>query len=497
MNKASITFASSLTKLCEINSSFDTGILKVCYTGKNKNGSDISKQAILRSLKTIYNCPIVCNYDRDSDSIGGHDMEIVKNNEGALRIVNITTPVGVIPESATPYFEEFTEDDGTVNEYLCTPVLLWKRQEAYHKIKNDGITAQSMEITVKDGEIKDGFYRIHDFEFTAFCLLGNCKPCFEGAALEFTKQDFKQQFAEMMHDLKESFRQVCTSTEGDDIHTKNYLTEGGKRALEEKMELVARFGIDIETLDFAIEDFTTEELTEKFESMLAVRNKFALTSNIVDEIYRVLGEVKVEREWGACPRYYYEDCDFESNEVYCWDSNDWLLYGFPYTISGDSISIDFGCKKRKKYVIADFDEGEQVSPLGVVFAEMEQKLREAAELETKYQSASDTIASMETELDELRQFKIDTESAIAKGERDEVFARFEDLVGIEAFENLREKCMEYDIETLEEKCFAIRGRSGASTKFTLKSQTPKLKVEKADMSDEPYGGVFALYGFDK
>ena len=64
----SMTYASSLTNLCEVNSSFDTGILRICYTGENRNGSSISKRAIERSLPTIYNCPIVCHYDRETDT---------------------------------------------------------------------------------------------------------------------------------------------------------------------------------------------------------------------------------------------------------------------------------------------------------------------------------------------------------------------------------------------------------------------------------------------
>ena len=506
-----MTYASSLTDLCEVNSSFDTGILRICYTGDNRNGSHISKSAIKQSLKTIYNCPIVCHYDRETDTLGGHDMEIVRDDNGGLHIVNVTQPIGVIPESSRVWFDEHEENDGTVHEYLYAEALIWKRQEAYRKIKKDGITAHSMEITVKDGNMVDGVYHINDFEFTAFALIG-VEPCFESSSLEmFSKQDFKQQLSEMMQDLKESFKQVNTSKEDDNTHPHNYSMEGGEKVLEDKMELIAKYGIDVESLDFSIDDFTLEELTEKFEAMQAnpdegegnpsgaeptvpTEDKFALTSNIIEELYRVLGEVKIEREWGECNRYWYVDCDFELNEVYCWDSSDWLLYGFTYSVDGDSITIDFDSKKRKKYVIVDFDEGEQPSPFAPVFADMEQKLHDNAEWEAKYQTASDTITSMEEELGELRQFKTDTEAASAQGERDEVFARFEDLVGVEAFETLRENCMEYNIETLEEKCYAIRGRNGGAAKFALEPKAPKIPVEKTDVANEPYGGLFAKYG---
>ena len=146
----SIVFSSGITSLTERNTSFDSGILRVCYTGKNRNNSFISKETFERCMPSIYNCPIVCRYDRDTDTIGSHDMELVGTDDGGMRIVNITQPVGVVPESAKYWWEEI-EDDSGLHEYLCVDVLIWKRQEAYKKIKEDGITDESMEISVKEG----------------------------------------------------------------------------------------------------------------------------------------------------------------------------------------------------------------------------------------------------------------------------------------------------------------------------------------------------------
>lgn len=512
MNKVlNLTYASSLTRLCEVNSSFDSGILRIAYTGENRNGSYIDKETFEKCIKTIYNCPIVCNYDRDSDTLGGHDMEVVRDNKGELRLINITTPVGCIPESAKVFWETVDEDDGTTHEYLCAEALLWKRQEAYQKIKKDGFTAQSMEITVKDGETVDGIYKIYDFEFTAFALIG-VTPCFESAALEFSKQDFKQQLSQMMLEMKESFSMVNPSSE-DDIHPQEYSTEGGEKVLNEKMDLIAKYGVDAEKLGFSIEDISIEELEEKLKAFVESsdakpdsgepddnknddtkpEDKFALESNLRNELIRVLESETIQREWGECTRYWFVDYDKDACVVYCWDTEDWLLYGFTYTVDGDSVTVNYADKKRKKYEIVDFDEGEQASPFAQVFAMFENKIKSNTELEAKYQTASDTIASMETELGELRKFKADTEAAVAQSARDEVFARFEDLIGVEAFDALKENCAQYDIETLEEKCFAIRGRNSV-VKFSAEQKAPKLKVEKTGMTKAPYGGLFEQYG---
>lgn len=500
-----LTYASSLTDLCEINPSFDSGILRIAYPGANPNGSYISKETFERCVKSIYNCPIVCNYNRESDTLGGHDMEVVRDNDGELSLINMTTPLGCIPESSRIFWDEVTEDDGSVHEYLCAEALLWKRQEAYKKVKRDGIVAQSMEITVKDGEMIDGIYHIKDFIFTAFALIG-VAPCFESASLEtFSKQDFKAQLSEMMSELKNSFNLVKAPIGDDNIQTTNHLTKGGEQVLD-KNELISQYGIDISTLDFSIDDFTVEELEERFKAIKnnipkqeGTKDKFALMQNLVEEMNRALSVEKVWREWGECNRYWFVDCDLDICEIYCWDSEDWLLYGFTYTMNGDNVVIDFTSKKRMKYVITDFDEGDQASPIAAAFTQIEKAIQDnadqkATEWKGKYQAASENITSMENELKTLRKFKSDTEAALVQDERENIFAQFEDLSGVEAFEALKNNCTNLDIETLEEKCYAIRGRQGVAAKFELGTKPPKFDIQKEKHDNAPYGGLFEKYG---
>ena len=506
-----MAYSSSLSSLCEINSSFDTGVLRIAYTGANRNGSFISKETFERCIETLYNCPIVCHYDRETDSIGGHDMELVSGEDGSMRLVNMTIPIGVIPESSKYFWSVVEEEDGTEHEYLCADVLIWKRQEAYRKIKEDGITAHSMELTVKDGVMEGGLFVIKDFEFTAFCLLGDeHEPCFESSALGlFSYDEMKKQMADMMSDLKNEFSLVVPPVGDNDKHPQNHPMEGGEKVLNEKLALVAEYGLEVENLEFSIEDLTLEELREKFEAMKPAepavdpvvdepaepKADFALAGQIRDEIYNALSAEKIECCWGEMTRYHYVDHDHEALQVYCYDADDWKLYGFAYSMNGDNVVIDFESKKRMKFAIVDFDEGEQSAPFAGVFEEItKQYTANDTQWSEKYQTASDTITSMENELGTLRQFKTDTEEAAMAVARDEVFAQFEDLVGVEEFDALRENCAEYELDALEEKCFAIRGRKGASAKFAHESKPTKLKVDKTKPVNEPYGGLFARYG---
>lgn len=497
----SLTYASSITDFCEINSSFDSALLQIAYHGDNRHKTNISKAVFEKCVKTLFNCPVVCNYDREEDTLGDHDVEIVTDDDGNSRLVHITHPIGVVPVGARTFWKEVEEKDGSIKEYLCADVLLWKRQEAYRKIKKDGIAAHSMEIVIKDGKRIDGIYHILDFEFTALTLIG-VAPCFESAALVFHKEDFELQFSTMMQELKEGFTEVMAHFGDDNTKQEKISTEGGQEVLMNKDELVAKYSIDIDSLDFSIEDYDVEELEAKFQT-IAEEKQFALNRNVINEIHNALSKMKVVREYGECNKYSYEDCDIEQQMVYCWDTDNWLLYGFSYELDGDNVVIDFDSKKRMKYVIAEFDEGEQGSPFMHVFEMMQNKLEEYSDVAEKFSAASEAMASMETELSELRQYKLDIEKANRDAERAELFGKFSALAGIEDFEALKEDCDGLDLATIEEKCYAIKGKHAVShADFSLNNeQLPVVKVDVTGRKDVnaalPYGGLHEKYGFHK
>ena len=308
---------------------------------------------------------------------------------------------------------------------------------------------------------------------------------------------------QMMQEFKEAFTTAQPSKEVG-IHPQNY-SEGGEEVLEQKVALMAEFGLTTEMLDFNIDDFSVEELREKFEALKTTGSEpaanagnpesFALEGQFRDELFGALESEKVETCWGMDSHYWFWDYDRDASEVYATDVTDWNLYGFPYSMDGDHVVIDFAGKKRMKLSLVPFDEGGQADPISGMFAKITEKYSaNDTQWAEKYQTASDTISSMENELGTLRQFKTDTEDAAAKGEREKVFAQFEDLVGVEAFENLREHCTEYAVDVLEEKCYAIRGRNGTAAKFSVEPKSPKLVVEKTSVTPEPYGGVFTEYG---
>lgn len=538
-----IVFSSGISDITEKNTSFDGGVLKIAYTGKNRNGSHISKAAFERSLSTIYNCPVVANYNRETDTIGSHDMEIVKDDSG-VHIVNITQPVGIIPESARVWWELDDDENGVEHEYLCADVLLWKRQEAYQKIKRDGIVDESMEINVIAGKLdkRDNIYYIDKFEFTAFCLLGTAEPCYEGASLEvFSKDEFRAQLSEMLSEFKESFSVISAQNGQSDIN--NSLTEGGEIALQNDVDLEKRVdyaddtaeagageGIDSgdgNSLDDAeLEpiggngetqepgtnpstepaadpaDETPEEETpandgddpednsdeDPITPGRAPRSTYELISLVIEEAVKALYSLgDVETPWGIDHRYWYWDIDTDVKEVYATDVLDWNIYGFAYTISGDALSVNEESKKRMKLALQPYVDGETAELFNLY-----------THFNKQYKTLKDTMNASLEELNSLRDYKKSAEKNALIAAQEKVFEKFTELDGIEAFEALKADPGEITAEDLEEKCYALKGRFSASLNYSKEPKTPKLPVlgmKDTAKPNDPYNGVFEQHGY--
>lgn len=557
--KMRLQFESSVEHIQEIknsNHSFDSGILRVCYPGQNRNGSFISKESIERAVPSMYNCPVVCNYDLETDSIGGHDMEMAMDVEGNRRIVNLTEPVGVVPAGSNWWWE-------TVNgkEYFTNEIILWKRSPAYTKIAHDGIVAHSMEIDVDNGKMQNGLFEITDFTFTAFCLLGDGhEPCFEDSALEMFDRDHARiSFAQMMAEYKQLF----TMSQPDQVVINQNYSEGGDEVLEQKIELLAKYGLTVEQFESDINEMTYEELEaemrKRFEdepedasggddqpggesgadaveeeandepvdependpagvSLLGApsagadqtddetpeddgdddvpgrRGSYELAGQIRDELREAISAEMVDGPWGPMPKYWMIDYDHELGEVYVEDSEDWKLYGFKYSMNGDAVVIDFESKTRKKYAIVDFDGGEQTVMSSAAFDLLDKLSGAANEAIAQVKMATEKVDQMAEELGQLQQFKAKIENAEALAERNAVLDQFEELNGIEEFEALREGCMKLSVEDLEEKCFALRGKNMMKGNFSLNIGAPKVKIGKYEpATDESSDGYGGLF----
>jgi len=433
-----LNYSSSFDKITEINSSFDTGILKIAYHGLNRNNSFISKESFERNIKSMYNCPIVTNYNRNITDENGnkgdfssHDahLEVDTDENGniqSVEIVNDTYPIGVVYESADYWWEEI-EDESGMHEYLCTNVILWKRQDAYNKLKEDKVFNHSMEIEVSNGSFSDkGYYEIIDFQFTAFCILSNSvEPCFESSSIQlFNKQNCNEQFTQMMKELKE-ISQVFS-----------------KNIVDEKLELLKKYNLTIETISFNIDDLSLEEIESKINEQFSLSNSQLMTE--IDKILQTMTEMK-KNYWGELVErrsFYLMDLKDENAVVV---TNTWdTYYGVPYSLNGDIVTLDFEAKVE---FIPDWrpkqagDNATFTNIDEVITSEFEEIKQDT---ESKISEINGKYTILETEKNEI-QTKLDTITVeYEKANPD--------------FENLKSKLVDYEnnISTLTEQFNSLK-----------------------------------------
>ena len=508
-----IKFESSLSHLTDYNKSFDSGILRVAYPGLNANNSYISKEVFDQCKNTIYNCPIVANYDVYEDEIGGHDVAFIKDNNGEVKIINVTEPLGCVPESAKIYWEEI-QSGGELKEYLTTEVLLWKRQPCYKYIQEHEVTAHSMEITVIDGETIDGIFVVKQFEFSALCLLGeNVMPCFEASALQtFNFDSFKNKFHEMMNEITLEHRSMAKKQQNfkeEDIIV--------KKLSQEQLALFDKYSIAEEDLNMehdSIVAMSVEDL-ELHIQKTQKQNDFAL--NIMDLVHEIRDIVSKERltdEYGwEYSRYMF--IDIQDNEIIVADWKDnGNYYSFPFAENGDAITVDFEGKKRKKCKYEDFQEGEGefVFSLSEVQAEKNAMSEKYATLDAEFKQYKDSTLelasaneqlqsefnSLKDQYELLNQESVNKEKELHKQRANELFERFNlKLSGIEEFEVMKSEYEKFTLEELEKECFALFGKLNFNAKGKKEELGTKYILSqrsKSQNNEEPYGGLHSKYG---
>lgn len=511
-----IKYSSYLSEIVDLNESFDKGIMRIAYTGLNRNNSFISKETFEKCLKTLAYVPVVANYSIEENKIGGHDSEYVEDENGELKEYVLTMPLGLVPENFHWHWEEVQEQDGKIHEYLCAEVLLWKRQPVYEHIKKKGITDQSMEIAVHEGEFTNGYYHITDFTFVALCLLEDVEPCFESASLHtYSSTDFKAQYTQMFEEFKLLF---ANQPSQNDVDNNTKFNEKEDDRLNKKLELIKSYGLDADELDFNYEDYDLDELKAKLDEYMATqtasdnqsdtadenKNEYALASQLTEALHEAISAEKIETEYGVYSRYFIVDYDTEVNEVYAYDREDYKLYGFTYSVSGDVVTIDFDSKKRKKFAIVDFIEGD------VQEFNLEEYTKEMLDsaiklttknLEEKFATEKATLEEKVAEFERineeykaLQEFKAEHD----KAQKEAIFKseRYSVLADSDAFKALQKDVDKYSVDEIEKECKVLYAEYVMSMeKFSVNSELNSNRIVLPTSKEEkkPYGGYFEKY----
>lgn len=516
MNKRSkklgINFDLKFKDIKNVNPSFDSAKIAIAYTGRNRNMSSISKEAFEAALPTIKNVPLVGRYIEDEDDFGAHDIRVVVKGD-EFDVQNATVPFGVVPESASQWWEQVTEEDGTVRDYLFTDCLLWKRQPGYACLAKQEKWHQSMEIDLNKYVVdSDGYCVIEDFVYTAFCILGNSvEPCFESASVQLTSDAavsvYKQQFSLMLEDLKNEFGTQETNFNQE---------EEPKMLTNEVIEaILAEFNVKLEDLSFEVtENMTEEELREKLTA--AVEPTEDPVEEPADEPVEDPVEEPVEDPAEPPVEDPVEEPAGEPTEDSAETSVESENFSSTYEQRRQAIQNALPCDENTYSWLMDFDDtyayfemhvwhdGEVTESHNRV-SYMIDSSSMTASIGTEYEPivckwlTMEENARIEADRDllaELQAFRDERLTAEHHDAIDAVLAEFEDLSENTEFVALCERAYDFEnVEDLKKECYAIRGKFAIVKPKENNKTSVKVPIGGVqDKKNDPVGDLFARYG---
>ena len=134
---------------------------------------------------------------------------------------------------------------------------------------------------------------------------------------------------------------------------------------------------------------------------------------------------------------------------------------------------DFACKKKKK--CEEEDSENKMNELESNYSSLKTKY---SELETSNNELKSKYEVLLEEVTLLRQYKADKEEAYRQAEEARIFSQFDSLKGNEKFDKLVSESRNYELEELEEKCFAIYGMVSKAKVKANKKEEKKPIVDK-------------------
>ena len=435
-----INVTTKLSNFQVLNPDFTRCKCNVMYTGKNRNYTDITDEALQKLIdrKGYANVPVIGHIKPSSKNgkpiMGSHDRKIEITNNG-IEEINECTAYGVIPLDANPRMEKIVDAHGIEKNYFTVDIVLWTHYfpELMETTYSDEVYFnQSMEITLLDFDIQDQYTVINDFSLQALCMLGkydgshgngdisdNSEPCFEDSRIRrfsIDESQFKQNFELMLEKLKQY--EMGEEPIHDKETNNNPNTKGDKN-----MDLTK---------------FTT-----------------------------LLSEIKYGED---CMKYSLLGANEEN--IYVADREDCKLYSVGYAETEEGVILNWDTKKEADITYAEKSENEENSVFSNILGDFREDLNKKfekefdAKLEAKIKGISEDA---ESRLSEMKDNYADLQNSYAVAK--------EKLDKFEALE--AEKAKENHINAVKETLERFEKKIGKTPEFIY--YKAKVDYEKVDI----------------
>lgn len=403
----SIDMTAKFSNFQVINKDFTRCRCNVFYTGRNRNYSDITEEALQKFIarKGYANVPVVAHLFKDESGkyrVGGHDSKLILSNDG-IEFVNECVPFGVIPEDCNPSMDLITERSGEQRQYFSVDIILWTHRYPIMEaaFSDEVYFNQSMELNFDEISMDGDYTVVHDFSMSALCLLNrslspdeNCEPCFESSRVKSFSLDedkFKQNFELMLDKLK----QYESATAVHDKETNNNPNKEEKKFM------------DLEKLNAFLSTFTFKDNCDNDVA------KYALLGDATETSFTVI--------------------DREDN---------FKVYTVEFALDDEqNIVADWDAKVEKKFAIVSADE-ESAIDLNTVIGEYAQSRADMItesltvsfnekidEMAKEYENLSKELETSNKKLADFEAEKAEADRLAHKAEVDAVVAEFAKKIG--------------------------------------------------------------------
>ena len=421
---------------------------RIFYKKDNRNGTYITDEFAEKLISTIPYTPVKGIYDNFNEDYTDHGKERYLG-----RIY------GIVPENPNFAWEEHEDEDGKIREYACVDILLFT---ALYEEAGDIVgKAQSMELY--EPSIKGNWKVIEGkkvFVFEDACFLGlqvlgtEVEPCFEGAA-----------FFSLYTSLKDMVEKI-------EQYTLNFQkkTEGGKE--------------EMPSINFKLSD------NQKHDALWTLLNPnyneeggWEVACAICD-IYDDYAIV-YNYENGSYERVYYKKDD-NSDSLELGEKK--KCYIIDVTEEEKNALATIQALNGGNYVKAD-ETFSKVEDLEEKISDFEQKIEEKDtaistltterdDAQHNYENAENTIATLNSELETLKSYKLQIETK----EKEEVLSKYSEQLNDEILTSYREKIADYTASDLD-KDLAYELVKSNPTIFTKNPQPRYIP------KDGPKGGI--------
>lgn len=535
-----LTFESSISEIEKINPLFTRCKIKVAYVGLNRNNSFITEEAFEKAKNTIFNCPIVGEWNETVNDFRGHGGKI-EVKDGDIKYIQTTQPYGVIDSNSELTWETMI-DDGEEKKYLCATGFLWtgRYPELESIIKSS--KSHSMEIEIVDGKFdtinNEKVFKINEFVFSGFCILGDdVEPCFEQSEIttfSLNKEKFKLEFKQMMTELKFSLSSLDTKEFKNKKEGGQEMTDDNKEVKTEEEQTAeesslknTEVSVDKKscTADGSQEEnaendeqkqeteqpeaFESTEETSVSDDVKYVSADYALSiEQLKQEVSSLVEHETFEHPWGFdVPKYCYVDYRMDNNVVIVQCNKTWSFYGFPVQIQGDKVVVDMTVEQRYKIdwipmELPAKDEIQEEVNEKIVSNDMMNYMKKNYESQINYlKSTLDKIKVNELKIEEdytqqieqLNNQIFELKCAEVNKEKEAIFNSFSLELTEEEIKSIKEKSVEMSVDEIETALFALVGKKKAQ--FNMSKQNNKIPflIDEKPKSNKEYASLIEEY----